>query len=151
MTIQQLLDELYRKGHEGSLRSNPNNKYMNAFNFIDQQLATNPPDVETMIVAILKSEAIYPSNAPNAPFSLKGGDTKKNRKHGNKHKRSTKKQQRGGFLWGKNRTSQKTTASLSNSNASLTKSTSSSYNKSKKNNAKGDKKNRGRGVSKHKK
>ena len=151
MTVQQLLDELYRKGHEGSLRSNPNNKYMSAFNFIDQQLATNPPDVETMIVTVLKNEAIYPSNAPNAPFSLKGGDTKKTRKHGNKHKRKTNKGQRGGFLWGKNKSPQKTTASLSNSTASLTKSTTGSYNSTKRNSAKKGKKTNARGISKRRK
>ena len=101
-------------------------------------MASNPPDPETMVNTVLNHYGVVITNAG----VLKGGDnTRKYKKH--LHRQKSKKNQKGGFLYGKN----KTTNSVSTpSTASLSSSTNSSYNK-KQNSFKKGKKNRARGIS----
>jgi hypothetical protein len=136
-TIGELLHNLQVKSSQ--IRNDPfNNKYIKSYNDIDWNLSSNPPDPETMVNTVLSSYGVVVTNAG----VLKGGDnTRKYKKH--LHRQKSKKNQKGGFLYGKN----KSTTSVSRQpTASLSSSTNSSYNK-KQNSFKKGKKNRARGIS----
>jgi len=106
-------------------------------------LASNPPDIETMVKTMLTRHGVVVTNAG----VLKGGNTRKYKKYLHKQRSKSKKIQRGGFLYGKN----KSTNSVSTQpTASLSTSTNSNYSK-KQNSLKKGKKNRARGISRRSK
>jgi len=141
-SVGDLLQNLRRKSSQ--IRTDPlNNKYIKAYNDIDWNLASNPPDVETMVKSVLGQYGVFVTNTG----VLKGGNTRKHKKYLHKQRNKSKKIQRGGFLYGKN----KTTNSVSTQpTASLSNSINSNYSK-KQNTLKKGKKNRARGVSKRSK
>ena len=141
-SVGDLLQNLRHKSSQ--IRNDPlNNKYIKAYNDIDWNLASSPPDVETMVKAVLNGYGVVITNTG----ILKGGNTRKYKKYLYKQKNKSKRTQYGGFLYGKN----KSTSSVSTQpTSSLSSSTNSGYSK-KQNTFKKVKKNRARGVSKRSK
>jgi len=125
IAINDLLRGLKTKGDQVTKNTgNSSNKYSKAYEMINSNLASNPnisdDQLNSLVGSALNSIDI---EADAFGISVKGGykfNSKKTKKHNKKQPRYTRKQ-KGGFVWGKQKTSSikktKTTTPLTNSSS----------------------------------